>query len=194
MNRKRAGPKAAQGYKMDRNLAEFHGQLIKNAQTLFKFSLGTSATRPELGYLTSFASYQHTANEEDLKLTREQEFGAADLLEHVATYILAVQIDAALEAAYPNRLESADQIVRATSSIARLIRNAFAHNPFAPKWIVDRNVVNKEFTVPEIISLNTTDLNGKDVERRHYGGPLALLKLSAFVLDRVERDSARAKF
>jgi hypothetical protein len=134
---------------MDQNLARFQRQLITNAQILFKFSLGISATRPKLGYLASFASYRHTANEEDLKLARKDEFFAADLLEHVATYVLAVQIDTALEALYPSRFKSADQIVRSASTITRLIRNAFAHNPFAPIWIIDRKAANKQFTVPD---------------------------------------------
>jgi hypothetical protein len=175
---------------MDRASAQFHAQLIKNAQILFKFSLGISATRPELGYLQSFASYRHTANGDELQLTREDEFAAASFLEHVATYVLAVQIDTVLETAYPDRFQSTDQIVRSTSAIARLIRNAFAHNPFAPKWIIDRKFLNKEFVVPDVTSLDTTGLNGQYVDRAHYGGPLALLKLSEFVRGKLERDSA----
>lgn len=176
---------------MNQNLARFHQQLIKNAQILFKFSHGISATSPELGYLASFANYRHTVTQEDLKLTREEEFVAASLFEHVATYILAIQIDTALEALYPNRLESADELIRSASSIARLIRTAFAHNPFAPQWKIDRPLSNKQLTVPDIISLDTRGLKGKNVEQRHYGGSLSLLKLSELVLDRLEHDSAK---
>jgi hypothetical protein len=119
---------------MDQSLAQFHGQLIKSSQILFKLSLGFSASLPKLGYLSSFASYRHTAHADELKLTREEEGFGSTLLEHVATYTLAVQIDTALGALYPTRFESADQMLRSAAWIARLVRNSFAHNPFAPTW------------------------------------------------------------
>jgi hypothetical protein len=174
---------------MDQSLAKFHGQLVKNAQILFKLSLGFSATLPKLGYLSSFASYRHTAHADELKLTREEEGVGSTLLEHVATYTLAVQIDTALGALYPTRFESADQMLRSAAWIARLVRNSFAHNPFAPKWKTYSECENKQFSVGSLISLDTTGLNGKYVDRGHYGGPLALLKLSEFIQERLERDS-----
>jgi len=175
---------------MDQKLANFHGQLIKNAQILFKLSLGFSATLPELGYLSSFASYRHTAHADELKLTREEEGIGSTLLEHVTTYTLAVQIDTALGALYPSRFESADQILQSAAWIARLIRNAFAHNPFAPQWQTYLECENKQFTVHDFISLDTSGLNGKYVDRGHYGGPLALFKLSEFVREKLEHNSA----
>jgi hypothetical protein len=173
---------------MDQNLARFHGQLIKNAQILFKLSLGFSATLPELNYYSSFASYRHTAQEPELKLTKEEEGFGSTLLEHVSIYTLAVQIDTALEALYPNRLKSADQVLLSSAWIARLIRNSFAHSPFAPLWKIGPSCADKQFTLSNVISLDTSGLNGKDVERRHYGGPLALLRLSEFVREKLERD------
>ncbi len=177
---------------MDLELAKFHGELIENAEILFKLSLGFSATLPQLGYYSTLASYRHTANDADLRLTREEEGIGATLFEHVATYILAVQIDTALGALYPNRFENADQNLCCAARIARLIRNAFAHNPFAPEWKWKTNgpCENRQFVVPDIISLDTTGLSGKYVERRHYGGPLALLKLADFVRERLDHGRA----
>ena len=59
---------------MDSQLAILHGKLIENAETLFKYSLGLSATRPQLSYYSALSSYGHTAKEADLKLTTEEEF------------------------------------------------------------------------------------------------------------------------
>ena len=170
---------------MDLELAKFHRKLIENAEILFKLSLGLSATRPQLSYFSTLVSYRHTANESDLKLTREEEFFAASLFEHVATYTLAVQIDTALAAVYPSRFESSDKDVRCAVWVSRLIRNAFAHNPFAPEWKIYSECESKHYEVQDIISLDTTGLGGKYVERRHYGGPLALLRLAQFVRERL---------
>ena len=97
------GGPAGAASQMDKDEANFHGQLIKNAQILFKLSLGFSAALPELGYLASFASYRHTAHADELKLTREEEGIGSTLLEHVAMYTLVVQIDTALGALYPTK-------------------------------------------------------------------------------------------
>ena len=132
---------------MDQSLAKFHGQLIKNAQILFKLSLGFSATLPELGYLSSFASYRHTAYADELKLTREEEGVGSTLSWSTSRRILWwVQIDTALGALYPTRFESADQMLRSAAWIARLVRNSFAHNPFAPKWKTYSECENQQFS------------------------------------------------
>lgn len=175
---------------MEQSIAKFHGQLIKNAQILFKLSLGFSATRPKLGYLSSFSSHGHNANSEELQLTEDEESFGSGLFEHVATYTLAVQLDTALGALYSNRFQSADQELRSAAWIARLLRNSFAHNPFAPKWEIYSECKDKQFTVGSLISLDTTTLNGQYVARQHYGGPLALLRLSELVCERLEHDSA----
>ncbi len=70
-----------------------HAERIKNAEILLKLSLGFSATLPELGYLSSLESYGQRVQGDELKLTKEEEGIGATLLEHVATYTLAVQID-----------------------------------------------------------------------------------------------------
>ena len=73
-------------------------------------------------------------------------------------------------------------MIKSASWIARLIRNAFAHNPFDPVWIIQAECKNKQYEVPGTISLDTSSIDGKRLLRIHYGGPLAILKLSEFVL------------
>jgi hypothetical protein len=172
---------------MPQSISDFHRELIKNAEILFKLAFGFSATHPQLGYLTQFNSYGHTARRKDLRLTKKEEFAGAGFLEHVATYTLAAQIDVALGELYPKRFESGNLELRSIAWIARLIRNAFAHNPFAPKWLIDRNVKNERFVVRNIISLDTTGLQGKYVARSDYGGPLALLGFSHVVRTKLPR-------
>ena len=123
----------------------------------------------------------HTANEKDLKLTKKEENLSVALLHRVATYILVLQIDTVLQHKFQDRFNHKDSNIRSASWIARLIRNAFSHNPFYPQWEFYSECMNKQYGVGEIISLNTSGLNGKPVDRMHYGGPLALLQLSEYV-------------
>ncbi len=172
---------------MPQSASDSHRQLIKNAEILFKLAFGFSATHPRLGYLTEFSSYGHTAKQKDLSLNEKEEFVGAGFLEHVATYTLAAQIDTALAELYPNWLNSANAEQRSIAWIARLLRNAFAHNPFAPKWLIDRKVKNERLTVRKIIALDTAALKGRYVASEDYGGPLALLKFSQLVRRKLPR-------
>jgi hypothetical protein len=80
---------------------------------------------------------------------------------------------------YPE-LESAFQI-------ARLIRNAFAHNPLIPTWEIRESFQNKTYVVPNVISLSTVGLDGKFLKRSDYGGPLSVLRLIEFAAEAVNR-------
>lgn len=159
----------------------------------YRFALAISTTfqisgsKLDLIYYNAFAYGLHTMTRAELELTKEQEELASILLVHSATYLCAVQADTVLQAIVPNRFNDSDPDIRSASWIARLIRNAFAHNPFAPVWKTYSECENKIYTVQNVISLNTTGLNGKPVERLHYGGPLALLKLLEFIKQLLER-------
>jgi hypothetical protein len=72
------------------------------------------------------------------------------------------------------------------SRIAWLLRNAFAHNPFAPTWKVHGQHDNQTYAVKDVIVLKTSGLNGQLLKRSHGGGPLALLRLLQFTKRVVE--------
>jgi hypothetical protein len=83
--------------------------------------------------------------------------------------------------------------VRSAYQIARMIRNAFAHAPFSPKWRTDKYCNDMVFEVPNIITLNTTGLNGTPFDWRHYGGPLALFRLCRFVRFEILKDEPKER-
>ncbi len=145
-----------------------------------------SSRFPELVYYDQFTYGGHLFKKEELELTKEQESFAAGLLVHSATYLCAVQADTVLQDAVPDRFKHTDPNIRSASWIARLIRNAFAHNPFEPVWKTYSECENQTYAVENVISLNTRGLDGKPVERLDYGGPLALLRLLDFVKQVVE--------
>ncbi len=131
-------------------------------------------------YLETFAFGDRTVTKATLHLTPNEEERAASALEHSATYLLAVQVDKVLSEAVSDRFKHRDDNIRAASWIARLIRNAFTHNPLDPVWLIYPECDNKSYRVGNIAALDTQSLDGKRLRRMHYGGPLALLKLSEF--------------
>ncbi|MHB8653412.1 MAG: hypothetical protein ACYDA9_05990 [Terriglobia bacterium] len=118
---------------------------------------------------------------EEIALRQDQADYAAFFLHRSATYLMAVAVKDAIRAAVSDPKTSSDAKVRDAYQIARLIRNAFAHAPFSPTWSIDPDCQNRTFAVPDVISLNTTGLQGTAFDWRHYGGPLALLSLCRFV-------------
>jgi len=128
---------------------------------------------------------EHRVRYEEVALRQEQADYAADFLHRSATYLMAVAIKDAIRAAVPDPKKSSDLATRSAYQIARLIRNAFAHAPLAPTWSIDPDCQNLVFSVPSVLTLDTTGLQGKSFDWRHYGGPLALFRLSQFVRTRI---------
>ena len=159
-------------------------KLLDNAELQYKFALALNTKynwlgekMPKLVYYDQFAYGPYIVYKKDLELNKKQEQRAAMLLEHTVIYIMAVQIDTVLEKNIPDRFNHNNNDIRSGSCIIRLIRNTFAHNPFAPVWLIDRKFKNKVYSMGEI-EMDTSKLNNKPVKRLDYGGPLALLWLS----------------
>lgn len=131
---------------------------------------------------------QHRVKYEEIALREDQAVYAAKILHRSATFLMAVAIKDAIKAVEPDPYNSTDPNVQAAYQIARLIRNAFAHAPFSPTWSIDRDCRNKVFSIPNVISLDTTGLQGTVLDWRHYGGPLALLQLCRFVRFQILKD------
>lgn len=101
---------------------------------------------------------------------------------------MAVAVKDAIRAVVSDPKVCSDPEVRAAYEIARLIRNAFAHAPFAPIWSIDPDCRSKVFEIADVIRLDTTDLHGEAFDWRHYGGPLALYRLAQFTRIQVLKD------
>ncbi len=130
---------------------------------------------------------------EELALRQDQADYAACFLHLSTTYLMAVAMKDAIRAVVPDPKSALNPEVRAAYEIARLIRNAFAHAPFSPIWSIDPDCRDTSFAVADLITLDTTGLQGKPFDWRHYGGPLALFKLCRFVRMEILRDQAPAR-
>jgi hypothetical protein len=131
---------------------------------------------------------QHRVTYEEIALRQDQAEFAACHLQQSSTYLMAVVIKDAVRAAVMDPKNSSDLNVRATYQIGRLTRNAFAHAPFSPVWSIDPDCRNTVYSIPDIITLDTTNLNQVAFDWRHYGGPLALFRLCRFVRVEILKD------
>jgi hypothetical protein len=137
-------------------------------------------TAPELSVpfpqkLAGMGYGKHHINGDDLRLSEDDLALASNTLKHCAIFTIAVVIDSAFENIVPDRFSTSNEDIRIAARIARILRNAYTHDPFFPKWnCTNRNHIGS-FIIPNVIAIDTTVVNGQEVEWQHYGGPLALL-------------------
>lgn len=137
---------------------------------------------------TEWTHGKHRVKYDEIALRPDQADFAACFLHRSATFLMAVAIKDAIRAVVPDPKTCSDTNVQASYQIARLVRNAFAHAPFAPVWSIDPDCRNKVFAAGDIITLDTTGLQGTAFDWRHYGGPLALFRLCRFVRTQILND------
>lgn len=130
----------------------------------------------------------HRVKYDEVALRPDQADYAACFLHRSATFLMAIAMKDAIRAVVPDPKSSTDANVRSAYQVARLIRNAFAHAPFAPTWSIDLNCQDQVFAIPDVVTLDTTGLHGTPFDWRHYGGPLAMFRLCRFVRIQILKD------
>jgi hypothetical protein len=81
--------------------------------------------------------------------------------------------------------------IDAARVIIRLIRNAFAHNPFAPRWKCSGDA-RGVFVIPAIgFTFDTRDLDRIPLEAVHIGGIDGYLNLLGFCCESIEERESR---
>ena len=152
--------------------------------------LAVTGNRQPLDLPIEWTQGRHHIRYEEIALRQDQADYAACFLHRSSTYLMAVVVKDAVRAVVPDPKSSSDSNVRAAYQIARLIRNAFAHAPFSPTWSIDPDCRDQTFAIPDLIELNTAGLHGTAFDWRHYGGPLALLRLCKFVRIEILNDQS----
>jgi len=168
------------------------GQMLFTAELQFRLAsavrLATTRKVQPLDLPMDWSHGKHHVLYEEIALREDQADYAACFLHRSSTYLLAVAMKDAIRAVVPDPKTSSDSAVRAAYQIARLIRNAFAHAPFSPRWSIDPNCRDTVFSIPDIITLDTTGLQDTAFDWRQYGGPLALFRLCRFVRTDIIKD------
>lgn len=151
--------------------------------------LATTRNAQPLDFPTEWTHGKHRVKHDEIALRPDQADFAASFLHRSATFLMAVAMKDAIRAVVPDPKTCTDTNVQSAYQIARLVRNAFAHAPFAPVWSIDADCSEKVFAVEDIITLDTTGLQGTAFDWRHYGGPLALFRLCRFVRTEILNDN-----
>ncbi|MBI2444075.1 MAG: hypothetical protein HYV42_02430 [Candidatus Magasanikbacteria bacterium] len=158
---------------------------LKIAELQFRLAvavrLATTRERQPLDVPTKWSHGKHFVTYEEIALRKDQAEIAAQYLEQTSTYLMSLAIKETLKKTYKDPKNHTDNNVVAAYQIARLIRNAFAHSPIRPVWSINPDCRDQVFVISDIISLNTAALDGKPFDWRHYGGLLALFRLSKYV-------------
>lgn len=153
--------------------------------------LATTMKKQPLDCPTEWVYGKHRVKYNEVALREDQAEYASWLLHQSATFLMATEIKNAIAAVFTDPINHKDKNISNAFQIARFIRNAFTHHPFKPVWSIEKKYQDKKFEVAGIIELNTIDLNGKAFNWRHYGGHLAILKLSHFVRFNILKDKAK---
>jgi len=189
---------------------EKHIQLLSTAGLQFRLAsavrLATTLQVQPLDLPIEWTHGQHCVRYEEIALRQDQADYAAFFLHRSTTFTMAVAIKDAIEVVVPELpkavkkakknidlairkviqavevklWKASDDDVVTAYHIARLIRNAHSHAPFAPIWMVNAELQDKVFAIPDVVSLDTTGLHRSPFDWRHYGGPLAMFRFCSF--------------
>ena len=159
----------------------------------FAVRLAVTMDNQPLDLPVEWSHGKHNVNYKEVTLRKDQADFAAWNMHRSATFLMAVAMKDAIKAAVPDPRNATNSDVQAAYEISRLIRNAFAHSPFNPVWSIDPYCRNRVFEVRDVVSLDTTDLQGVAFNWRHYGGPLAMLHLCRYVRFEILKDLKRPR-
>lgn len=164
---------------------EMHIRHLRAAEGQFRLAtavrLAVTFERQPLDIPLQWSHGKHTVRYSEVTLSREEADFAARKLQRSATFLMASAALEAIRATIANPKTHGDHRVVTAYQISRMIRNAFSHSPFNPIWRIDADCHDRQFEITDVIRLDTTGLDSIPFDWRHYGGPLALLRLSHFV-------------
>jgi hypothetical protein len=169
---------------MPETLTQRHVRYLRSAelQLLLAFKVNTLTVGSIIALPICHWRYgKHALSRDELALSMTDATLAADVLQRSTTLTLAVHIKSAFTQVIGPRERLDDPAHRAAFEIARLIRNAYTHQPMDPHWSIDPPCRDQEYIVPAVIRFDTTGLDGKRFEWQDYGGPIALYRLSEYV-------------
>lgn len=175
--------------------------------------------RQPLDFPQHWTHGKYSVSYDEMALRHDQAEYAAHVIQHSATLTMAVAVKDAIEAVAPDLpdavrrngnqiLQAVDDAIENTSPkpwnvaddqvaiayhISRLIRNAYAHAPFAPRWMINAGIRDRTFSIPDVVELCTRNLHDTDFDWRHYGGLLGLYQLCRFTRFKILKDEYRPR-
>ena len=200
-----------------------HIGYLFTAELQFRLStavgIAVSSGRQPLDFPQTWTYGKHSVSYDEMSLRHEQAEYAAAAIEHSSTLMMAVAVKDAVEAVTPglseavrrrgNQIRTAvgetientnpkpwivtDDHVATAYHVSRLVRNAYAHAPFSPMWMINSGIRATTFSIPNVIELNTNNLHNTTFEWSHYGGMLALYRLCRFARFKILGDENKPR-
>jgi len=130
---------------------------------------------------------------QQIQLSPDSADDASAFLEHTITHAWAIHLLNAISQTINHPSEHSDSNIVAAFQISRLMRHAYAHGPFIPKWRIAPKFQNKIYEIQGVISLDTTDLDNKNMDWKHYGGFIALWNLSHWIRINILQDKEQPR-
>jgi hypothetical protein len=197
---------------------EDHIRYLFDAELQFRLTsavrIAVTGQRQPLDLPELWTHGKYAIRYEEIALWQDQAEYAAQVIQHSATLTMAVAVKDAIETIATdlpasvrrngnNIRQAVDAVIRninpkpwtipddqvATAyHVSRLIRNAYAHSPFAPQWMINNTLRDTVFVIPDVIELQTRGLHETDFDWRHYGGLLGLYQLCRFTRFKILND------
>ena len=129
---------------------------------------------------------KHSLTAKDFEMPKENFVLCGTLLERLAYRLLAMELNSALEKKYGSwqaRRNHVDELIRNSSVVVWMIRNAVAQDILEPVWMIDDPTLqNKQFSAADVFVFDTTGLSGNLLNRFDFGEPIARFSLSEKLL------------
>ncbi|MFZ5617220.1 MAG: hypothetical protein ACOZAA_07865 [Pseudomonadota bacterium] len=159
-----------------------HISLLMRAEQQFRLactvSFNAAWKRQPLDVPIEWTFGKQRTTYQEFSLREDQVECVASQLEFVSTFVMASAIVEAFKDLWVEPSKHSNPDFVAAYQAARLIRNAFAHNMLRPVWDGCRD---RKFEIKGVFTLDTTGLDGKVFDWPHYGGHLAIWRLSQWV-------------
>lgn len=199
-------------------IIENHIKYLFDAELQFRLAsairIAVTNGRQPLDFPQIWTHGKHSVDYDEVSLRQDQAEYAAAIIQHSATLTMAIAVKDAIESVIPGLSKAVkkngNNIIQAVNNeiintkdkrwlipdhqvgtvyhVSRLIRNAYAHAPFSPKWMIQDGLDQMIFTIPDVVDFRTHGLNGLDFDWRHYGGLLVLYKLCRFTRFKILND------
>jgi hypothetical protein len=166
---------------MNRALEEIHASKIATALATLSLAFRLS-NYVAVNKLTSDIFYHDVfidTGDSFLKIPSNTEGSQADLQSGISNLLLialstsALVLDEILEERFGRPSEDREPSRSGIRAMVHQLRNAFAHNPWRPKWKINDNwkkVFPVTLATGEMFNFDTRALNGKSIQPKDVGG------------------------
>ncbi len=159
---------------------KYETKALKYARDQFVLAVHIRAKIEMQGWISSDLVGVSLGKYEIPSLHEIQQDHAAWSLEMISTNNLAIALNVAIEK------ELEDKVIKSNDDVflfIKCLRNAFAHNPYDPKWHLTDTRYRKQYVIEDGWRIDLTSLHGTDVSPQQYHHASGLLRITDLALN-----------